>query len=66
VGREITPPFDISLIRAGNTLMGTQMDEILGWESDTYGEKHPVLSLSLSWRVIGSVEISTEWKIHNT
>jgi hypothetical protein len=66
VGREITPPFDISLIRAGNTLMGTQMDEILGWESDTYGEKHPVLSLSLRWRVIGSVEISTEWKIHNT
>jgi len=60
---EVLQPADISLIRAGKTLMGTEVDEILGWESDTYGEKHPALSLTILWRVIGNTSISTEWKI---
>jgi hypothetical protein len=56
-------PIDVSLIRAGKTLTGHLSDEILGWESNTYNEKHPALSLSVSFQVSGAAIITTEWKI---
>jgi len=56
-------PADVSLIRGGQTLAGQSVDEILGWESDTYGEKHPALSLSLRYQATGAITITTEWNI---
>lgn len=64
-GGESIQPLDVSLIRAGETLTGAEVHEISGWESDTYAEKHPALSLSLRWRVTGTASISTNWKIIN-
>lgn len=54
---------DISLIRGGKTLSGTRQDPILGWESDTYAEKHPALSLSYTFQSSGSITIITDWKL---
>ncbi len=50
------PPVDVSLIRAGKTFAGQRQDEILGWESDTYGEKHPALSFSSRFKTSGSIK----------
>ena len=54
---------DVSLIRAGQTLSGKRVDSILGWESEIYNEKHPVLSFSCSFRHSESLKILTEWKL---
>lgn len=56
-------PLDISIIRAGQTLTGQREDEILGWESETYGEKHPAISFSLLYTCSGSIELTTRWEI---
>lgn len=54
---------DRSLIHSGSTLFGSRIDPNLGWESNTYGEKHAVLSYSCSYRASGSITITTEWKL---
>lgn len=54
---------DRSLILGGKTLFGSRIDPILGWESDTYDEKHAVLSYSCSFKASGSITITTEWKL---
>jgi hypothetical protein len=56
-------PGDVSLIRAGNTLIGKREDAILGWESETYGEKHPAISFSLQYNSPESIELTTRWEI---
>ncbi len=56
-------PVDISLIRGGETLAGQRHDGILGWESDTYGEKHPALSYSMRFNAATSIELTTKWVI---
>ena len=56
-------PADVSLIRAGITLAGQCQDEILGWESDTYGEKHPALSFSSRFKTSGSINLVTNWTL---
>jgi hypothetical protein len=58
-------PRDIALIHGGKTLLGSRQDPILGWESNTYGEKHAALSYSLSFQTAGSMMIKTEWKLVN-
>ena len=52
-----------SVIRAGETLHGSRQDLHLGWESDTYGEKHPALSFSAIFCVAGELQIITEWTL---
>jgi len=54
---------DISIIRAGQTLAGQRQDELLGWESETYEEKHPVLSFSVTYICAGPIKITTQWKL---
>ncbi len=56
---------DVSLIRGGQLLAGTRSDEILGWASDTYGEKHPVLSFSATYPVSNSLLLTTTWELIN-
>lgn len=58
-------PADISLIRAGITLTGQCQDEISGWESDTYGEKHAALSFSFRFKTAGSINMVTNWMLAN-
>lgn len=56
-------PIDhISLVRAGVALLGNNQDDILGWISPTYNLKTPALSLTLSWIVNRSVEITSHWQ----
>ncbi len=54
---------DRSLIRGGKTLFGSRIDPILGWESNTYTEKHAVLSYLCTYRASGSITITTNWKL---
>jgi hypothetical protein len=56
-------PVDVSLIRGGITLSGERQDEILGWESNTYNEKHPALSYHLAYRSSADILIETAWTI---
>ncbi len=60
---EALEPKDVSLVRAGHTLVGTRADIRLGWESDTYSEKHPALSFSLVYNSTRSIELITRWEI---
>lgn len=54
-------PLDITLIRAGNTLTGSHQNPLLGWVSDTYGEKHPALSLVFKYNTNVDMQILTDW-----
>ena len=60
---EAISSMDVSIIRAGETLAGQRADVRLGWESDTYYEKHPALSFSLAYSSPGSVELTSRWEI---
>ncbi len=55
-------PGDVSVIHAGETLSGTRKDAILGWESDTYGEKHPAISFSLLYNSPEAIALTTRWE----
>lgn len=61
----ILTPEDFSLIRGGTTLIGERHDELLGWESDTYNEKHPALSFNLTYQSPSRVTIETRWTIND-
>ncbi len=56
------PAYDISLIRSGETLVGQWQNPILGWASDTYGEKHPALSLSIQYRTRMDIQIVSRFE----
>lgn len=56
-------PIDIAIIRGGETLTGARKDEIMGWESDTYGEKKPALSFSITYQNSGKITIITKWNL---
>jgi hypothetical protein len=55
-------PLDVSLIRGGETLTGKRQNPILGWASDTYGEKHPALSLSIQYQTKADLQIVTHFE----
>lgn len=55
-------PIDVSLIRGGETLIGNRNNPILGWVSDTYGEKHPALSLSVQYQTNVDLKIVTHFE----
>ena len=61
----ILTPEDFSLIRGATTLIGERHDELLGWESDTYNEKHPALSFNLTYQSPSRVTIETRWTIND-
>lgn len=54
-------PLDLSLIRAGKSLAGSHQNQILGWASDTYGEKHAALSLICRYNIQEDTQILTDW-----
>ena len=56
-------PQQLSLIRAGVSLLGEAADEIRGWVSPTYGIKTPALSLALSWQTDTSLLINSAWQL---
>jgi len=60
--KENLPAVDISLIRAGESLLGNTSDEIMGWVSPTYGVKQPALAYTVSWRSDKSLNINTLWR----
>jgi hypothetical protein len=57
-------PSSVELIRAGETLIGSETDEIMGWVSPTYGVREPALSLSLTWKSSQSLSIDSIWLLH--
>ena len=54
-------PDDITLIRAGQPLLGNTRDEVMGWVSPTYGVKIPALAYTISWRSSQSLAITSTW-----
>lgn len=56
-------PTDITIIRGGETQTGARKDEIMGWESDTYGEKHPALSFLITFQHSRKITIITKWNL---
>lgn len=56
-------PSDVSLIRGGQTLHGSHADILLGWESDTYAEKHPALSYSINIDFTTSLTFRSTWEL---
>jgi hypothetical protein len=56
------PALEVSLIRGGKTLIGKRNNPILGWASDTYGEKKPALSLSLQTQSNSDLQIVTRFE----
>jgi hypothetical protein len=59
---ESVDPVDVTCIVGGETLAGTRSDPILGWVSDTYGQKKPTLSWSIQFQFINSTQIVTDWR----
>lgn len=59
-------PEDVSLLRGGETQRGRRQNPILGWASDTYGEKHPALSLSIQYLVNSDLQIVTQFEFTNS
>ncbi len=59
---EFLQPLDMSCIVGGETLTGTCSDPVLGWVADTYGQKHPALSISLKFQIIDSIQIKSDWR----
>lgn len=59
-------PDDLSLIRAGETLLGHRKNEILGWNSTTYGVKNPALSFSALFQTSSDLQIITDWAFFKT
>lgn len=55
-----TPPGTVSLIRAGEPLVGEGANPIRGWISHTYLEKKPGLSFSMTFLTKKSLEINTK------
>jgi hypothetical protein len=55
-----TPPCTVSLIRAGEPLVGEGANPIRGWISHTYLEKKPGLSFSMTFLTKKSLEINTK------
>ena len=53
----------ISLIRAGENLIGQRENCIMGWASDTYGQKSPALSLNISYVANNDFTIQTTWTL---
>jgi hypothetical protein len=50
----------VSLVRAGESLLGNETNPIRGWFSPTYLVKNPALSLMLTYSTTKSLEIKTE------
>jgi hypothetical protein len=42
-------------------LKGKRLNPILGWASDTYGEKHPAISLSIQYKTNVDLQIVTHF-----
>lgn len=53
----------ISLVRAGETLLGTENNPIRGWVSPTYLQKRPALSLAVTFETQNTLEIISNWTI---
>ncbi|MHC1740740.1 MAG: alginate lyase family protein [Anaerolineaceae bacterium] len=50
----------VGLIRAGETLLGSETNPIRGWVSPTYLVKKPALSFSVTFQVLKALEIKTQ------
>jgi len=57
-------PIDLSIIRGGQTLHGNGTDNLLGWESDTYAEKTPALSFSVTCELTTSLTLLSTWELN--
>jgi len=53
----------VSLIRAGESLLGAVMDPIRGWVSPTYLQKIPALSLAVTFETKNTLEIISNWTL---
>lgn len=62
---QVVAPSDLSIIRGGQTQLGRRADNLLGWESDTYAEKHPALSFSVNYGFTTSLTLLSTWELKN-
>lgn len=62
-GQNPIHPFSVSLIRAGEALVGTDHDPLRGWVSPTYLKKIPALSLALTFEAKKTVELRSLWTL---
>jgi hypothetical protein len=60
---EVIAAQSVSLIRAGETLLGAENDPIRGWVSPTYLQKIPALSLAVTFETQNSLEINSIWTL---
>jgi len=60
---EVISAQSVSLIRAGETLLGAENDPIRGWVSPTYLQKIPALSLAVTFETQNSLEINSIWTL---
>jgi hypothetical protein len=59
-----SPTLELSLIRAGKSLLGDIESPIRGWVSPTYGCKLPALSLAVKAPLQTSLTFITTWKLN--
>ncbi len=57
------PAAGISLVRAGENLLGQKGDATMGWVSDTYGDKKPALSFTLTFTANEDFTIQSLWTL---
>ncbi len=53
----------VSLIRAGEKLIGEKSDPIRGWVSETYLSKTPALSFAVEYLIDNKIMIKSIWKL---
>jgi hypothetical protein len=54
---------EFSLIRAGETLYGNDKNPVRGWVSNTYRQKDPALSLSVTFLATRQLQIKSLWHL---
>ena len=54
---------EVSLVRAGESLLGKETTPIRGWVSPTYFVKNPALSLKMTFFTKKTLEIKSELKL---
>jgi hypothetical protein len=61
--KNLLPISSLSLIRAGETLIGSDSDPIRGWYSPTYMVKTRCISLAVTFKTKNLIEIDSLWAL---
>ncbi len=61
--KKVLPISSLAILRAGETLFGSESDPIRGWYSPTYLVKSPALSISVTYETKNAIEIDSLWSL---